>query len=73
MSDQMWGVMYTLWLVFIGIFFLQGAVTGSLRKRRGRSADAVWRIPNWARLVCLFVSGVFGAAAIFVFIRAFPK
>jgi hypothetical protein len=69
----MQSVMYTIWLVFIGIYFLQGAVTGSLRKRRGMSADAVWPIPQWARLLCLFVSGLFGAAAIFVFIRAFPN
>jgi hypothetical protein len=73
MSDQMKSVMYTLWLVFAGIYFLQGAVTGSLRHRRGRSADAVWRIPNWARLACLFVAGFFAAATVFVFVRAFPK
>ncbi len=73
MTDQMKSVMYTLWLVFLGIYFLQGAVTGSLRKRRGRSADAVWPIPNWARLVCLFLAGSFATAAVFVFFRAFPK
>jgi hypothetical protein len=73
MSDHVKIVIYTLWLVFAGIYFLQGAVTGSLRKRRGRSADAVWPIPNWARLVCLFVAGSFAAAAVFVFVRAFPK
>jgi hypothetical protein len=73
MSDQMKSVMYTLWLVFLGIYFLQGAVTGSLRKKRGRSADAVWPISNWARLVCLFVAGSFAAAAVFLFVRAFPK
>ena len=69
----MQSMLYTLWLVFIGIYFLRGAVTGSVRNRRGRSPDAVWPIPNWARLVCLAASGLFGAAAIFVFIRAFLR
>jgi hypothetical protein len=74
-------VMYTLWLVFSGIYFLQGAVTGSLRKRRGLSADAVWPIQNWARLAhselgetrvpfrCWFLRG----SRSFCFVRAFPK
>jgi hypothetical protein len=73
MSDQMKSVMYTIWLVFAGIYFLQGAVTGSLRQRRGRSDDAVWPIPNWARLVCLFVAGSFGAAGVFVLSVPFPS
>ena len=66
-------VMCTLGLVLPGIYFLQGAVTGSLRKRRGRSADAVWVIPNWARLACLFVAGSFATAAVFVFVHALPR
>jgi hypothetical protein len=65
--------MYSLWLVFLGIYFLQGAITGSLRKRRGRSAEAVWPIPNWARFAGLLLAGSFAAAAMFVFMRAFPK
>jgi hypothetical protein len=73
MSDQMKSVMYALSLVFAGVYFLQGVVTGALRKRRGRSADAIWPIPNSARLVCLFAAGSFTAAAIFVFMRAFPN
>jgi len=73
MSDEMKGVLYSVWLVFLGIYFLQGAITGSLRKRRGRSADAVWPIPNWARLACLLVAGSFAVAAVFVFMRTFPK
>jgi len=73
MASHTQSVLYTLWLVFIGIFFLQGAITGSLRKGRGRSPQAVWPIPNWARVVCLLVSGLFGVAAIIVFVRAFPK
>jgi hypothetical protein len=73
MSDELRGAMYSLWLVFLGIYFLQGAVTGSLRRRRGRSDDAVWPIPNWARFACLIVAGSFAAAAVFVFLRAFPK
>ena len=73
MSEEMKGVLYSLWLVFLGIYFLQGAMTGSLQKggRGGRSA--VWRIPSWARLACLLVAGSFAAAAVFVFMRAFPK
>jgi hypothetical protein len=62
-------IIYVIWLVFIALYFLQGAVTGALRKRRGRSANAVWLIPNWARLLCLFVSSGFAVAAVFVFIR----
>jgi hypothetical protein len=73
MSDEMKGLVYSLWLLFLGIYFLQGAITGSLRKRRGRSADAVWPIPNWAGLVCLLIAGSFAAAAIIVFRHAFPK
>jgi hypothetical protein len=73
MGNEMKRVMYSIWLVFLGIYFLQGAITGSLRKRRGRSLDAVWPIPNWARLACLLVAGSFAAAAIFVFMHAFPK
>jgi len=46
MSDELQGAMYSLWLVFLGIYFLQDTVTGSLRRRRGRSADAVWPIPK---------------------------
>jgi hypothetical protein len=73
MTNEMKSVMYSLWLVFLGIYFLQAAITGSLRKRRGRSAGAVWPIPNWARLACLLVAGSFAAAAIFIFVRTFSK
>jgi hypothetical protein len=74
MSDQMKSVMCTLWLVFSGIYFLQGAATGSLRKRRGRSADAVWPIPNWARLVCAFSSLVPSGQPQFLFLSVhFPS
>jgi hypothetical protein len=72
MSDEMKAVMYSLWLVFLGIYFLQGAITGSLRKG-GRGRSSAWPIPGWARLACLLVAGSFGAAALLVFIRAFPK
>jgi hypothetical protein len=62
-------IIYVIWLVFLALYFLQGAVTGTLRKRRGKSANAVWLIPGWARLLCLFISSGFALAAIFVFIR----
>jgi protein-S-isoprenylcysteine O-methyltransferase Ste14 len=65
-------ILYILWLSFAAIFFLQGAVTGSLRKRRGVSADAVWPIPQWARLLWL-LAACFGLAALLVFLRSFGQ
>lgn len=55
---------YVAWLVLLALYFLQGAVTGALRKRRGRSANAVWLIPSWARLLCLLISSGFAVAAV---------
>ena len=72
MSNEMKTVVYSLWLVFVGIYFLQGAITGSLRKG-GRGRTAARPIPGWARLACLLVAGSFGAAAVLVFVSAFPK
>jgi hypothetical protein len=61
-------IIYVMWLAFLAIYFLQGAVTGALRKRRGQSPRAVWPVPIWGRLLCLLIGGGF-AAAVFVIIR----
>jgi hypothetical protein len=64
-------VLWFIWPAFIGIGFLQAAITGRFRLRRGMSPDATTPIPNWARLVCLLLSGVFGALSLYIFLRHF--
>ena len=62
-------IVYVIWLAFLALYFFQGAVKGALRKRRGKSVDAVWLIPSWGRLLCLLISSGFAVAAVLVFIR----
>jgi hypothetical protein len=64
-------ILYVIWLAFAAIYFCQGAATGALRRHRGRSAKAVWPIPNWGRLLCLLIGGGFAAATVVAFLRIF--
>jgi hypothetical protein len=64
-------VLWFIWPAFVGISFLLAAITGRFRLRRGRSLDDTLPIPNWARLVCLLLAGVFGALSLYILLRHF--
>jgi hypothetical protein len=65
------GLIYTMWLVFIGIGSFQAAASGRLRS--GRGSKRYWTIPTWGRVLCLLVGSACTAAAIFVTARFFSK
>jgi hypothetical protein len=66
-------VLEFLFPVFIGIYFLQGALTGRLGGggRGGRRPEDGLRLPGWARLVCLALAGGFGSLSLFLLLRHF--
>jgi hypothetical protein len=64
-------IFYVIWLVFLAMYFFQGAVTGALRKGRGRSPEAVWPIPTWSRMLCLILGVTFTTFAALVLLKNF--
>ena len=61
-------LIWVVGLAIVGFTLLVGAVTGRVHLGRGMSTSP---IPNWSRLVCLFVAACFGGLAVFVFVRNF--
>lgn len=62
-----------LFPVFIGLYFLIGAVSGRLGGggRGGRGKEGGFPIPNWARVLCLLPALCFGALPLYGLLRHF--
>jgi hypothetical protein len=63
-------LIFTFWLLFAAIYFLQGAATGRLTKA-ARSRE-YWSLSAGSRILCLLVGVACAVGMVIAFLSMFP-
>jgi hypothetical protein len=64
-------LLFTFWLLFAAIYFLQGAATGKLYKA-ARSRQ-YWVLSSRGRFLCLLVGSISAVGTVITFLSIFPR
>jgi len=64
-------LLFTFWLLFAAIYFLQGAATGRLRKTK--RSKQYWGLSARGRFLCLLVGVICGVGTVMTFHSIFPR
>jgi hypothetical protein len=64
-------LIFTFWLLFAAIYFLQGAATGKLSKA-ARSRQ-YWALSGRGRLLCYLVGVICVVGTVIAFLSIFPR